>query len=140
MKTVLIPTLLSSLATALPIISIHAVAIARSIVARAPPEANATLRSVTSSGTGCASNSAAFLIKDDATLAFDSLTVDSSSVAQASKKCLITLDLQLDPKWKYTINTATDVRGYTDGASASFKAVYTVGGKSVSTLSKTTQS
>lgn len=134
MRSALLFSVLAGFTAALPTTSTNVLNVARRIVARAPPEANAVLKSVTSSGTGCASNSAAFLIKDDATLAFDSLIVDSTDVASASKKCLITIDLQLDPKWKYTINRASDVRGYTDGASGTFKSTYTVGGKTVSVL------
>lgn len=131
MRSFLTLSLLAGLTTAFPTTSPSALTIAKRIVARAPPEAKAVLKSVSSSGTGCAPNSAAFIIKDDAVLAFDSLIVDSSSPASSSKQCLITIDLALDPKWKYTINRRSGVRGWTDGASANFKAVYTVSGKSV---------
>ncbi|KAF2009306.1 hypothetical protein BU24DRAFT_455821 [Aaosphaeria arxii CBS 175.79] len=127
MQITSVALLLASFASALPTTSLEITNIARSIVARAPPEAKANLKSVASSGTGCASNSAAFVIKDDAVLGFDSLVVDSTLPA-VIKKCLVTIDLQVDPKWKYTINKVSQIRGYIDNASGSFKAIYTVNG------------
>ncbi|KAJ4293118.1 hypothetical protein N0V90_008400 [Kalmusia sp. IMI 367209] len=105
--------------------SVHG--IAKSIIARAPPEANVVLKSVTASGTGCAGNSASFVFQDDATVGFDSMIVDSTQVDK-TKRCVITIDLQLDPKWKYTINKATNLRGFIINEGGSYKVAYTVGG------------
>ncbi|KAH7120013.1 hypothetical protein B0J11DRAFT_617026 [Dendryphion nanum] len=128
MRSTIIVSLLASIATALPTTPVEAINAARRIAARAPEEAKAVLKSVTSSGTGCAGNSGSFLIQDDATIGFDALTVDSASGAVASR-CLITIDLRLDSKWKYTINTRSAVRGYVDGVSATFSGLYTVNGQ-----------
>ena len=100
------------------------------IIASAPPEAHAVLKSVSTSGSGCANNSASFLIKDSATLAFDSMVVDSTE-AVPTKKCTVVIDLALDSKWSYTINQATVIRGYGVHGSGNFAAVYTVGTKTV---------
>ncbi|ORY01280.1 hypothetical protein BCR34DRAFT_575018 [Clohesyomyces aquaticus] len=126
----LIP-LLAIFATALPTTNNHAITIAKTMVARAPPEANAVLKSVTSAGTGCSGNSAQFIIKDNASMAFDSMIVESGE-ADLSKKCVVTIDLQLDPAWKYTINKATTIRGFVDHANATAKVLYTVAGQTVS--------
>ncbi|KAF2000201.1 hypothetical protein P154DRAFT_620329 [Amniculicola lignicola CBS 123094] len=128
MHSVFFLPLLASLATSFPTTPYHAYEVAKAIVARAPPEANAVIKSVTSSGTGCAGNSASFLIEEGATVAFDAMVVDFTETNPA-KSCLVILDLQLNPKWKYTINKATDIRGFIDGASATYKVVYTVSGK-----------
>ena len=58
------------------------------------------------------------------------MIIDSTQVDK-TKRCVITLDLQLDSKWKYTINKATNVRGYADSTGGSYKVVYTVGGITV---------
>ncbi|KAF2476669.1 uncharacterized protein BDR25DRAFT_375720 [Lindgomyces ingoldianus] len=121
--------LLATLGATLPTAEDYSLDIAKAIVARAPPEAKAVLKSTTSTGTGCGPNSAAFLINDNATVAFDAMVVESTS-KDLSKKCLITIDLQLDPKWKYTINKASDIRGYIDHGNAKIKVLYTVGGDS----------
>ena len=130
MRSAIIVPLLASIATALPTTPVEVIHAARRIAARAPPEANVVLKSVTTSGTGCAPNSAAFLIQDDATIGFESLVADTT--ATASTRCLITIDLQLDSKWKYTINTFSTARGYVQDVSGTFKALYTVNGKTVS--------
>ena len=132
MRSALIVPLLASLATALPTTPVEAIHAAHRIAARAPPEANAVLKSVTTTGTGCAPNSAAFLIQDDATIGFDSLLVDT--ISAASTRCLITIDLQLDSKWKYTINTHSAARGYVQDASGTFRTLYTLNGKTVSSI------
>jgi hypothetical protein len=129
---------LPALVAALPTTSTGAYEIAKSIVARAPDEAKAVLKNVTSSGTGCAPNSAAFVFGDGAVVAFDSLILDSTETAR-SKRCLITIDIGLDPKWKYTINKSTTVRGFVENQGGSYKVAYTAAGKTVSiaTLYKT---
>src|SRR4051812_39474752 len=76
--------------------------ITQQISKRAPPEAKGVIRNVTSSGSGCASNSAAFIISDNATLAFDSMVVDT--VTTPSVTCIVSVDLGLDKGWKYIIN------------------------------------
>jgi hypothetical protein len=127
-STILLP-LLATLATAAPTTSHEALNLARSIVARAPVEAKAVLKSVTSSGTGCASNSAAFIFQDNATIAFDALVAEPTA---PTKACRITVDVQVDPKWKYIINEQSTAQGYADGGAGTFSAVYTVNGKKVS--------
>ena len=134
MRSYTIVAVLPALVASLPTTSTGAYEIAKSIVSRAPDEAKAVLKSVTSSGTGCASNSAAFLFRDDATIAFDSLVLDSTGTVR-SKRCLITMDLQLDPAWKYTINKATQGRGYVENQGGSYKIAYTAAGKTVSATS-----
>ncbi|KAF2260430.1 hypothetical protein CC78DRAFT_620261 [Lojkania enalia] len=130
MLSILFIPLIASLATAFPTPEEQALEnIAKAILSRAPIEANPVLKSVTSSGTGCASNSAAFIIEESATLAFDSMVVNRNTVG-LQKKCLIVLDLEVDPSWKYTINKASDLRGYVDQADATFSAVYQVGSSS----------
>ncbi|KAF2691701.1 hypothetical protein K458DRAFT_257770, partial [Lentithecium fluviatile CBS 122367] len=106
-------TSLPALVAALPTTSTGVYEVAKSIVARAPDEAKAVIKSVKSTGAGCAANSAAFIFQDDATVAFDSLVLDSTETVR-TKRCLITIDLQLDPAWKYTINKATTIRGYVE--------------------------
>jgi hypothetical protein len=132
MHSAIFLSFIAGVATALPTTSIQALDIAKRIVARAPPEANAVLKSATTSGTGCGPNSAQFLYVDGATAAFDSLIVDTTDPASASKKCLITIDIKLDPKWKYTINKQSTVRGYVAGGKGTFKAVYKTGSSTVS--------
>lgn len=133
MRPASIFALLPAVTIALPTTETTGYELAKAIIARtAPPEAKVVLKSVTSSGSGCAANSAAFVFKDDATLAFDAMLI-SGSDATKTKKCLITMDLQLDSKWQYTINKATDVRGFAQGdGGASYKVTYTAGGKTVS--------
>lgn len=121
---------LPALVAALPTTTSGAYEVARRIVARAPEEAKAVLKSVTSTGSGCAANSAAFVFQDDATVAFDSLVLDSTEAVR-TKRCLVTIDLQLDPVWKYTINKATTTRGYVENEGGSYKVAYTAGGKTV---------
>lgn len=133
MRSVTLIACLPALATALPTTSTEAYKAARALVARAPPEAKAVLKSVTSSGTGCSTNSGGFIFKDDATIAFDSMLVEST-MTNPSTHCLITIDLGLDSKWKYTINKATNIRGYVDGGNAVYKVTYTAGGKTVSVV------
>jgi hypothetical protein len=131
MHAAFVLSLLASVATAVPTTSTEALNVARSIVARAPPEAKAVLKSVASSGTGCAPNSAGFVYGDNAAVIFDNMVVHTEDPAEANKNCKITIDIGLDSKWRYTINKQSVVKGYTDGATAAFKAVYTVGGKTV---------
>ncbi|KAL5465087.1 hypothetical protein PMIN06_000826 [Paraphaeosphaeria minitans] len=121
---------LPAVAVALPTTAPTVYHAAKAIVARAPPEANAVLKSVTASGTGCSENSASFVfgIGDGATVGFDNMIVDSTQVDK-TKRCVITLDLQLDSKWKYTINKATNIRGYVENDGGTYKVAYTVGGK-----------
>ncbi|KAF2192174.1 hypothetical protein K469DRAFT_745680 [Zopfia rhizophila CBS 207.26] len=129
MRSTLLISLLTTATLALPTVQDSPLEIAKAIVSRAPPEAKAVLKSVSSTGTGCAPNSAAFIIADDATLAFDSMVVDSS-MTELTKRCLVTVDLSLDPKWKYTVNAkGTTIRGWADQAVAKFRAEY----KSVAT-------
>lgn len=125
-------TFLPTLVVALPTTSLLVYGAAKSIITRAPPEAGAVLRSASASGTGCAANSASFVfgVGDGATVGFDNMIVDSTLVDK-SKRCVITFDLQLDSKWKYTINKATNVRGYAEKEGGSYKVAYTVGGKTV---------
>jgi hypothetical protein len=90
----------------------------------APPEAKAVLKSIKTSGSGCGNNAETFIFKENATMSFDSMVVDNTTKV---KKCVIEVDIQLDPKWKYTINTATTIRGYMENTNlASFDAIYTV--------------
>ncbi|KAK7188537.1 hypothetical protein DPSP01_005503 [Paraphaeosphaeria sporulosa] len=121
---------LPAVAVALPTTTPIVHRVAKAIVARAPPEANVVLKSVTASGTGCSGNSASFVlgIGDGATVGFDNMIVDSTQIDK-TKRCVITLDLQLDSKWKYTINKATNVRGYVENDGGTYKVAYTVGGK-----------
>ena len=127
----LLPALVGALPTTPSII--HDVA--KNIIARAPPEAGAVLKSASASGTGCAANSASFVfgVGDGATVGFDNMIVDGTLVDK-TKRCVISLDLQLDSKWKYTINKATNVRGYAEKEGGSYKVAYTVGGKMVWSL------
>jgi hypothetical protein len=131
MRPTILVASLPALVSALPSTPIGAYEAAKNIIARAPVEAKAVLKSVTSTGTGCAGNSAAFIFQDDAIVAFDSLVLDSTEATRA-KRCLITIDLQLDSAWKYTINKATAVRGYVENEGGSYKVTYTVAGKTVS--------
>jgi hypothetical protein len=124
-------SLLSALVSALPTTSIEAYQIAEEIFARAPEGANAVVKSVNSTGTGCTANSASFIFQDSATVAFDSLVLASTDTVR-SKRCLITIDLQLDPAWKYTINKATTVIGYVENQGGSYNITYTAAGKTVS--------
>lgn len=128
----LLAALLPAVVIALPTTSSAVHDIAKALVARAPPEANAVLKSVTASGTGCAANSASFVlgIGDGATVGFDNMILDSTQIDK-TKRCVITLDLQLDSKWKYTINKATNVRGYVENDGGFYKVTYTVGNKTV---------
>jgi len=120
------------LTAALPTTTSAIYNLARSIAAGAPTEANAVLKSVASSGTGCANNSASFIFQNDASsLAFDNMIVDTT-MSDKSRRCIITIDLEVDKKWKYTINKATSARGYANGEGGSYKVVYTAGGKTVS--------
>jgi hypothetical protein len=132
MHAAFILSLLAAAATAAPTTSVEALNLAKRIVARAPEDAKAVLKSVTSSGSGCASNSAGFIFSDNASVAFDAMVVQTEDPAEANKNCRFTIDIQTDPTWKYTINKKSVAQGYTDGAWANFKAVYTVGGKTVS--------
>lgn len=101
---------LAAYASALP--SFHNVT--RRITSAAPPEAKAVLRNVTSFGTGCAPNSAAFVIADNATLAFDSMIVDTST-APVSRACSVSVNLSVDKGWKYVVNAqGAKIRGYAD--------------------------
>lgn len=122
--------LLPALAVALPATPAAVQDVAKAIFARAPPEANAVLKSATASGTGCASNSASFVFSDSAIVGFDNMIVDSTEVDK-TKRCVITIDLRLDTKWKYTINKATNMRGYVENEGASYTVAYTVGGTKV---------
>jgi hypothetical protein len=124
-------SLLPALVPALPTTSNEASQFAKDIIARAPEGANAVVKSVNSTGTGCAANSASFLFQDSATVAFDSLVLASTDTVR-SKRCLITIDLQLDPAWKYTINKATTVIGYVENQGGSYNITYTAAGKKVS--------
>ena len=129
-----VAVLLPALVAAFPRPSLVVRELADSIVARAPPEANALLKSVTANGTGCTGNSASFVFGDSATVGFDSMVVDSTQIDK-TKRCVITFNLQLDSEWKYTINKATNVRGYVENDGGSYKVKYSAGGKTVRTFS-----
>lgn len=63
-------------------------------------------------------------------MGFDSLIVDSTE-AERTKRCVVTLDLQLDSKWRYTINKGMSVRGYAESTGGEYRVVYKVGGNTV---------
>lgn len=127
MRAFALLALLPSLTVALP--SAHP--LAELITRSAPAEAKAVLKSVTSSGSGCAKNSAAFLFRDDATIAFDAMVLDSTQTKR-SVKCLITAELGLDPAWKFTVGRASTTRGYVDNEGGSYALKFVAGGKTVS--------
>ena len=58
------------------------------------------------------------------------MIVDSTE-AERTKRCVVTLDLELDSKWRYTINKGTSVRGYAEGTGGEYRVVYRVGGNTV---------
>jgi hypothetical protein len=100
MRLVYIGPLLASLAGAVPTASESTFDFTRSMLARAPPEAHAILKYSRTNGSGCADNSASFLVQDDATVLFDTFTLVPTSPGTISRICTITFDLQLDPSWK----------------------------------------
>ena len=56
-------------------------------------------------------------------------------VGPLAKRCLLVVDLEVDPGWMYTINKSTAIQGYLNSANATFEAKYTVGEQTVSYLS-----
>jgi len=105
-------SLLAATATAAP----TALDIANAIMARAPVGSNPVLKSATSSGTGCAPNTAAFVFQDDATVAFDAMVL-SSDETDKTKTCTIVVDIGLDAGWKFTAAPNAVLHGYGEGPS-----------------------
>jgi hypothetical protein len=106
------------------------------ILARAPSDSNATVNSITYSGSGCpTSDSATVIWNYNATIAFDGLYVYSSdNPADATVQCTTTIDISLDPAWRYGVGTLTTFRGYLalpNGTSLSIQADYSIGNSSV---------
>ncbi|KAF2653532.1 hypothetical protein K491DRAFT_759573 [Lophiostoma macrostomum CBS 122681] len=133
MRLIFIGALLASFAGALPAPLERTLDLTRSILARAPPEANPVLKYSRANGSGCVDNSASFLFKEDATVVFDSFTLVHTKPSTISRICTLTFDLQLDSHWKYTINERTEARGYKNGAPGYFQATYQVNGRSTIT-------
>lgn len=125
---------LPSLAASYPATPSTAYDTIKALISRGPRDANATLQSVTSSGPGCSKDTGAFFnFYEDIEVSFglDAMTVGNAT-ADRTTRCLVTIDLQLNPEWKYTINKGTDIRGFSWVSGGNFTILYTVNSKTVS--------
>ncbi|EHK97049.1 hypothetical protein GLAREA_07378 [Glarea lozoyensis ATCC 20868] len=102
-------SLLAASASALPATGM----LAKAIMARAPPEANVVINSITYSGAGCPDADVASQVSVDKTVAV--FLYDANLVSTADPgtvKCALNLDISVVAGWKYGVGKSIDVAGY----------------------------
>jgi hypothetical protein len=109
--------------------------LAKAIMARAPPEANVVINSITYSGAGCPDADVSTQVASDKTVAtflYDANIV--STTAPGTVKCALNINISVDGGWKYGVGKRIDVAGYVSteaGVQAELDVKLTAGSGSV---------